>query len=55
MNVTDCPNPEHSLDLGIPIVTIDGRPATPEMWAATVLAAHHRSDSMVDHAIAGAR
>lgn len=32
------PEPELAIGLSAPIATIDGRPASPEMWAATVLA-----------------
>jgi len=34
--------PEEILEMGIPIATIDGRPATAELWAATVLASRLR-------------
>ncbi len=32
------PEPELAIGLSAPIATIDGRPASPEMWAATIIA-----------------
>ena len=48
LNTSSSDAPEAALELGTPVATIDGRPATAEMWAATVLAARLRATSTVD-------
>ena len=42
LGAAEHPDPTAALDATAPIGTIDGRAATPEMWAATVLAARVR-------------
>lgn len=55
VDATSCPRPEAMLDLGVPVATIDGRRAGPEMWAATVLASNHRAAGTVDRSAAATR
>ena len=47
-DASGCEAPDEALQVGVPIASIDGHPASPALWAATVLAAHHRSDTTVD-------
>lgn len=44
----DAAEPADALGLGVPVATLDGRPATPELWAAATLAAQLREAAMVD-------
>lgn len=44
----DAADPTDALDLGVPVATLDGRVATPELWAAATLAAQLREAAMVD-------
>lgn len=44
----DAADPEDALSLGVPVATLDGRPASPELWAAASLAAQLREAPMVD-------
>ncbi|MFN8051674.1 MAG: hypothetical protein U0Q22_09575 [Acidimicrobiales bacterium] len=55
LNAASHPEAASVIELGTPVATIDGRPATPEMWAATVLAGHLRETSTVDRFATGTR
>lgn len=48
LGAAEHPAPDDALDLPTPIATIDGRPATAELWAATVLAGRATNGATVD-------
>lgn len=48
LGTTSHPSPADALDLPTPVGSLDGRPATPELWAATVLASPSVSAPTVD-------
>ncbi len=48
LGASEHPAPDDALHLPTPIASIDGRPATPELWAATVLAGRATTGATVD-------
>ena len=48
LGAAEHPAPDDALQLPTPVASIDGRPATPELWAATVLAGRATSGATVD-------
>ena len=48
LGASEHPAPDDALQLPTPIASIDGRPATPELWAATVLAGRATTGATVD-------
>lgn len=48
LGASEHPAPDDALHLPTPIASIDGRPATPELWAATVLASRATTGATVD-------
>ena len=48
LGAAEHPAPDDALHLPTPIASIDGRPATPELWAATVLAGRATTGATVD-------